>query len=325
VNEIFQELYGYHFDADEKVGKYYVDDKDDDQGDQNTPANHSGDLNTISHDATCSKQHHATTTVRATAIELGVGDTVSQHALPSPPSGPRQFLQVSPPVWLFHAMGNNNKHTQRVWHQLSSQRQQELLRLVIPAHNQTSSAKAKKRMYDNEMMQLPLSSSLTARRTNAETILQHHKKKRMDHDHTGSEATNSKDSHPATAAAESTGTLNQSSHNVTLPATTSTTTTATTTTNSTLPPLSSSNHNTKSNLSSLLQQLDGSKKITTIAKTAMDWEQYKDHTMMKETLEQHTTSTTAYLPKQEFLQRVDQRKYEQEKQQRLYEQGKNKK
>ena len=57
-------------------------------------------------------------------------------------------------------------------------------------------------------------------------------------------------------------------------------------------------------------------------KAAMNWEQYKDqNSIMKETLEQQTTSTTAYLPKQEFLQRVDQRKYQQEQQQRLsYEQ-----
>jgi Bucentaur or craniofacial development len=71
------------------------------------------------------------------------------------------------------------------------------------------------------------------------------------------------------------------------------------------------------NIESLLQQLDDTKKVSTITKTAMDWEQYKEQTNLKETLEHHTISSSAYLPKQDFLHRVDIRKYDHEKQQRL--------
>ena len=79
----------------------------------------------------------------------------------------------------------------------------------------------------------------------------------------------------------------------------------------------------KTNLTSLLQQLDGHHKVTTMTKTAMDWEQYKQQQplSLQETLEGQATSSTAYLPKQEFLQRVDLRKYQQEQQERLLSQG----
>jgi Bucentaur or craniofacial development len=49
---------------------------------------------------------------------------------------------------------------------------------------------------------------------------------------------------------------------------------------------------------------------STLAKTALDWEVYKEEHAIAATLEEQATKTTAYLPKQEFLQRVDVRTYE---------------
>ena len=143
----------------------------------------------------------------------------------------------------------------------------------------------------------------------------------MNHDDAHTERT-------LTTATPSTGSTNRTTGSTTPPTTTPpTTTTATAIPNPNIPTTTSTvtGPSHKSNLSSLLQQLDGSTKITTITKTALDWEHYKDQNCLNDALEQQTTATTAYLPKQEFLQRVDQRKYEQEKLQRLHEQGRAKK
>jgi hypothetical protein len=48
----------------------------------------------------------------------------------------------------------------------------------------------------------------------------------------------------------------------------------------------------------------------------MDWESFKDKTGIDEELRKKAEGKDAYLVKQEFLQRVDLRKFEQEKAQR---------
>jgi Bucentaur or craniofacial development len=67
----------------------------------------------------------------------------------------------------------------------------------------------------------------------------------------------------------------------------------------------------RTSLASRVQQLtsDGAS-TSTLAKTALDWELYKEEHAIAATLEEQTTKTTAFLPKQEFLQRVDVRTYE---------------
>ena len=67
----------------------------------------------------------------------------------------------------------------------------------------------------------------------------------------------------------------------------------------------------------LLQQMQGPKTTSTIMKTAMDWESFKEESgALGEKLEQHAESKAAYLKRQDFLNRVDHRKFEQERQER---------
>lgn len=65
----------------------------------------------------------------------------------------------------------------------------------------------------------------------------------------------------------------------------------------------------------LLQQLN-EKKITTITKTSVDWDQFKEKTGLGEHLEEKAESSTAYLKKQDFLNRVDNRTFEIERKER---------
>jgi len=65
----------------------------------------------------------------------------------------------------------------------------------------------------------------------------------------------------------------------------------------------------------LLQQLN-EKKITTITKTAADWDQFKEKTGLGEHLEEQAESSTAFLKKQDFLNRVDNRTFEIERKER---------
>jgi hypothetical protein len=58
------------------------------------------------------------------------------------------------------------------------------------------------------------------------------------------------------------------------------------------------------------------KKTTTVAKTSADWEHFKETTGLGEKLEEQAESSTSYLKKQDFLHRVDHRKFELEKQER---------
>jgi Bucentaur or craniofacial development len=75
--------------------------------------------------------------------------------------------------------------------------------------------------------------------------------------------------------------------------------------------------NNSSNLDSVLQQLAGAKKPNTVEKTNEDWESFKetDKTLQDE-LERTAQSKNAYLVKQDFLNRVDQRRFEIEKSER---------
>lgn len=69
-------------------------------------------------------------------------------------------------------------------------------------------------------------------------------------------------------------------------------------------------------IDSLLNELNGSNKISTVAKTAADWDQFKEQTGLGGQLEEQVDSSTAYLKKQDFLTRVDQRTFELEKKER---------
>lgn len=72
----------------------------------------------------------------------------------------------------------------------------------------------------------------------------------------------------------------------------------------------------------LLQQLEGSGKVSTIAKTSSDWEHFKEKSGLGERLEEQADSNTSYLQKQDFLQRVDNRTFEVERNEREKQRGK---
>jgi hypothetical protein len=69
-------------------------------------------------------------------------------------------------------------------------------------------------------------------------------------------------------------------------------------------------------IDAVLSQIAGPQKITTVDKTSMDWDSFKDKSGMEEELRKKAEGKDAYLVKREFLQRVDLRKFEQEKAQR---------
>jgi len=50
-----------------------------------------------------------------------------------------------------------------------------------------------------------------------------------------------------------------------------------------------------SGVDSLLQTINAIEKVSTIAKTSADWEQYKDKTGLGDKLEEQATGNTAYL------------------------------
>lgn len=74
---------------------------------------------------------------------------------------------------------------------------------------------------------------------------------------------------------------------------------------------------TTSKLDSVLSQIAGKKQLNTVEKTSNDWEGFKeqDKTLQDE-LERNAQSKNAYLVKQDFLNRVDHRKFELEKEER---------
>jgi hypothetical protein len=69
----------------------------------------------------------------------------------------------------------------------------------------------------------------------------------------------------------------------------------------------------KAGLDQVLAEISGPSKISTVAKTSADWDQFKTKTGMEEELEKQATGSKAYLVKKDFLQRVDERRFEKEK------------
>ena len=74
----------------------------------------------------------------------------------------------------------------------------------------------------------------------------------------------------------------------------------------------------------LLQKMNDTGKVSTIAKTAVDWESFKAGTGLAASLEEHTESKGAFLKRQDFLERVDHRKFAHERQERERERAKRK-
>lgn len=71
------------------------------------------------------------------------------------------------------------------------------------------------------------------------------------------------------------------------------------------------------NIDMVLAQLAGPSKINTIQKTNSDWETFKGRDkQLQEELESQAQGRNAFLVKQDFLNRVDHRKFEMEKEQR---------
>ena len=66
----------------------------------------------------------------------------------------------------------------------------------------------------------------------------------------------------------------------------------------------------------LLKKLAGPTKVSTVAKTSSDWDKFKEQTGLGEKLEEQAESNAAFLKRQDFLSRVDNRKFEIEKQER---------
>ena len=68
-----------------------------------------------------------------------------------------------------------------------------------------------------------------------------------------------------------------------------------------------------SGLDTLLQELDGPSKLSTVAKTSADWDQFKTSEGLEEDLTKQAQGKNAFLQKKDFLQRVDARRFEVEK------------
>lgn len=80
---------------------------------------------------------------------------------------------------------------------------------------------------------------------------------------------------------------------------------------------------TASNLDNVLAQLSGPGKVSTVQKTSEDWEQFKQNDkQLQEELEKKATSKDAYLVKKDFLNRVDHRTFELERDERDRERAK---
>lgn len=72
----------------------------------------------------------------------------------------------------------------------------------------------------------------------------------------------------------------------------------------------------KGGLDSVLAEIAGPSKLSTVAKTSADWDSYKTKAGVEEELEKQAQSNKAYLVKQDFLKRVDERRFEHERAQR---------
>jgi len=71
--------------------------------------------------------------------------------------------------------------------------------------------------------------------------------------------------------------------------------------------------NKPAGIDAVLSQINGPQKFTTIDKTNVDWDNFKDKTGMEEELKKKAEGKDAYLVKKDFLNRVDARRFEQEK------------
>lgn len=72
-----------------------------------------------------------------------------------------------------------------------------------------------------------------------------------------------------------------------------------------------------SKIDNILKQLAGSSKASTVKKTSEDWENFKESDkQLQDELEKKAQGKDAYLVKQDFLVRVDNRKFEIEKEER---------
>lgn len=76
-------------------------------------------------------------------------------------------------------------------------------------------------------------------------------------------------------------------------------------------------------LDNVLAQLEGPKKMSTVQKTSNDWEQFKESDkQLQDDLEKKAQGKDAFLVKQDFLNRVDERKFELEREKRDRERAK---
>jgi Bucentaur or craniofacial development len=75
-------------------------------------------------------------------------------------------------------------------------------------------------------------------------------------------------------------------------------------------------------IDSVLQQIAGPAKISTVAKTSADWDSFKTETGLEAELEKKAQGKDAFLIKQDFLSRVDNRTFELEKGERDRERAK---
>ena len=87
------------------------------------------------------------------------------------------------------------------------------------------------------------------------------------------------------------------------------------------PPPADSATNPKG-IDSLLQKISGPNQLSTVAKTSADWDSFKTEAGMEEQLEQQAQGKGAFLVKQDFLQRVDERRFEHERTKRDQERAK---
>lgn len=66
-------------------------------------------------------------------------------------------------------------------------------------------------------------------------------------------------------------------------------------------------------LSALVGSINKPAKMNVLQRSSLDWDRFKDDTGAHEELQKHVRSKDAYLEKQDFLMRTDQRQFEQEK------------
>lgn len=67
-------------------------------------------------------------------------------------------------------------------------------------------------------------------------------------------------------------------------------------------------------LDKVLSLMDEPKKVSTMDKTSMDWDKFKEKEGIEDELKQYTKD--GYIEKQDFLQRLDQKRFEIEKAER---------